>query len=549
MRFPLNWLIFGLLLAGSSLSLPALAQSELRTPNCDNPQAGGERKCCVRPTRCESRGFERPPLLTVDCNNARGNRAQACCENPSTELCEDVGFKQPAAVAPAAAAEPVPKPPSDAAGDSAIQVGRVPRLSKDQLESGAIADGMLGGTALADADIFACGGTRDPVFRENATTMNEVRTAATPSLLAFYMEQYDNLFDGQIARRASGGCRGAAVEQTYDHYLAQTFNYILETSATLKATNADVASTQAAPAAAPSRGGQSAQTAPLIVTTPAGEPYDCRHRTDRTLFDSECRSLQRSANSPYNSMAGAAGSYQRLAEICGDPSGARIREDALSRLVSAPLLEVNREELIQVIQRVYEANAKQWADERQNVQNFANYCAVWLPRRLRGYDLSVEAVVSFEQAAARSALGTSAVSPTPITPTAEPASDVGTPNEMVAIINDQLKPRLEDALGVSLTVKTSTVGRISTGGGTSVSIEYTVDGGYPDEADLLSGLTGTVESFEGTVQSVRGAGANRIVGFKDLKIGGVSMGGMLSGTAFYNSVTFQGGWGGQSRYR
>lgn len=41
---------------------PAIAQQELRTPNCDNPTEREEAACCVSPGACEQRGFKKPAL-------------------------------------------------------------------------------------------------------------------------------------------------------------------------------------------------------------------------------------------------------------------------------------------------------------------------------------------------------------------------------------------------------------------------------------------------------------------------------------------------------
>lgn len=111
MRFPLNWLIFGLLVGGASLSLPALAQSELRAPNCESPDGREEKACCDQPAYCAAYGFERPPLRAPNCDNVSVSGLEAqCCRTP--QLCESYGFQAPqAAESPASPGSPEPSGP------------------------------------------------------------------------------------------------------------------------------------------------------------------------------------------------------------------------------------------------------------------------------------------------------------------------------------------------------------------------------------------------------------------------------------------------------
>jgi hypothetical protein len=157
------------------------------------------------------------------------------------------------------------------------------------------------------------------------------------------------------------------------------------------------------------------------------------------------------------------------------------------------------------------------------------------------------------QSPSGSAPGGSATPPAPTKPAAKPTSESVTPTEMAATVNDQLKPVLEAALGVHLTLRSSNVRPVGASGQLQVNISYVVDGGFPAVRSYAPELTATVERFGGTVQSVMGAAANPINGmtviFKEMDIGGESMYGRLGGVPFNNSVSFQGMWGGKSRYQ
>lgn len=105
MRFSPHWLIFSLLVGGASLSLPALAQSELRAPNCESPDSREEQMCCGQPAYCAAYGFERPPLRAPNCGNASVSGLEAqCCRTP--QLCESYGFQAPQAAESSASPEP-----------------------------------------------------------------------------------------------------------------------------------------------------------------------------------------------------------------------------------------------------------------------------------------------------------------------------------------------------------------------------------------------------------------------------------------------------------
>ncbi len=99
------------------------------------------------------------------------------------------------------------------------------------------------------------------------------------------------------------------------------------------------------------------------------------------------------------------------------------------------------------------------------------------------------------------------------------------PAGMAAAISNQLRPALEDALGVDLLVESFF--ETSTGGTNSISLLYVIDGGLSDNSDVLPSLTNVVESLGGTVTFSMAAGGDANVAFDKLKIGDLSASGSV----------------------
>lgn len=100
MRISKNWLTLGLLVVGLCQSLTALAQSDLRTPNCKAPGSPQEKICCdFGGGNCKLYGFKTPPLRVPNCETAEKNSFESgCCGQPDS--CEPFGFERPPLRAP-----------------------------------------------------------------------------------------------------------------------------------------------------------------------------------------------------------------------------------------------------------------------------------------------------------------------------------------------------------------------------------------------------------------------------------------------------------------
>ncbi len=108
-----------------------------------------------------------------------------------------------------------------------------------------------------------------------------------------------------------------------------------------------------------------------------------------------------------------------------------------------------------------------------------------------------------------------------VMPTIVPVVPTGT----AATISDQLRPALEDALGVDLLVESFF--ETSAGGVNSVSLLYVIDGGVPDSAATVPGFTTVVEGLGGTVTFSMAAGSDANVTFDELKIADLSASGSV----------------------
>ena len=116
------------------------------------------------------------------------------------------------------------------------------------------------------------------------------------------------------------------------------------------------------------------------------------------------------------------------------------------------------------------------------------------------------------------------------------------PTGMAAIVNDQLRPALEDALGVNLIV--DSFFDTTAGGTNSVSLLCAIDGDVPEIGTMVSSFTGAVEDLGGTVIFSRAFGGNADVTFDRIKISGISANGsagFAEGRVFVTFVSRAGG--------
>jgi hypothetical protein len=111
-----------------------------------------------------------------------------------------------------------------------------------------------------------------------------------------------------------------------------------------------------------------------------------------------------------------------------------------------------------------------------------------------------------------------AVSATPIATTAVPPVVAVVPTGVAGAINNDVKPALEEALGVSLVVESFF--QTSAEGNNTVVISYVIDGSLPTLAGLQDGFSDTVNRLGGTASfSYAGEGTTSVI-FDGLKAGG-----------------------------
>ncbi len=319
-------------------------------------------------------------------------------------------------------------PTSPRAGGGA-QVASIPKLGKEDLHAKAIQDGAWLQAARADANIKACGGARDPVFRENAQTMIAVRFAKTPSVLDHYIQAYDQEYERVLEQRKAAGCNARAVEEVYTGYIRNQ-NWVVERSSTFQAADAksthspgasstkqtaDAQSTKKSPKPARGRSGgvmkidcenpknyseekwcivhgkaktkgtkEKAAASSQMITDSAGQVIDCLHTVDRNQ-SKECTRQGKSPRiSPLGGVVKNAARYQAWADACGDPSGVEVRQDATSRISSLP--PATREALVQKYEASYEFGK---TDAEQQMRAWPAACATKLPQMRGIYDVVV----------------------------------------------------------------------------------------------------------------------------------------------------------------
>ena len=88
----------------------------------------------------------------------------------------------------------------------------IKKMNKADLEKDALNTPMPWAHARNDAIITVCGGTREPLIRENIMTMIEVLAAGDKALLDKYTEHYHRNYDSAAAGMVKYNCRGASVE-------------------------------------------------------------------------------------------------------------------------------------------------------------------------------------------------------------------------------------------------------------------------------------------------------------------------------------------------
>ena len=123
-----------------------------------------------------------------------------------------------------------------------------------------------------------------------------------------------------------------------------------------------------------------------------------------------------------------------------------------------------------------------------------------------------------------------------------PAAVGVVPTGRAAIVNEQLRPALEDALGVNLIVESFF--DTTAGGANSVSLLYAIDGDVPEIGTMVSSFTGVVEDLGGTVIFSMASGGNASVTFDRLNISGISANGNAGfheGKVFVTFVSRVGG--------
>jgi hypothetical protein len=119
---------------------------------------------------------------------------------------------------------------------------------------------------------------------------------------------------------------------------------------------------------------------------------------------------------------------------------------------------------------------------------------------------------------------TSEASEPPPTQAANPASQVDpvVASATAGRISDELKPALEKALGVELTVV-----RAEEASGNSAEIRYRVNGAQPITDDLLAKISGVLEGLGANISNVNKLGIASQHAVEGLKVGGVTADGMV----------------------
>ena len=247
----------------------------------------------------------------------------------------------------------------------------VPVLDAGKLHWKAIRDGIWQSGAVTEAGYTLCVGGRDPQFRANAETLLAVRFEATPSVIPYHLEKYEEAYEREYERRKAGGCAmGTDVKKSITQSYVRNLDWIVQQSEKMKETEAYRAKQK-----------QSARPAPDIITDANGDELDCNN-----IVSSEQRIACQKAGKKYrNTTVSAAlratAMLEAYGKTCKDPSGDAAR--AKFESIASSFATANRKALVEQYEQSLKS-AGQMA--QQMVMGGPDACPVYLPQQYRAYD-------------------------------------------------------------------------------------------------------------------------------------------------------------------
>lgn len=293
-------------------------------------------------------------------------------KNSSLELTDkDVADCSNAATAAGAVAGgEIPAGATVAASTAGSPGGVVPVLDGNQLYWKAIRDGSWQSGAITEAGYTLCVGGRDPQFRANALTLLSVRFEHTPSVIAYYLDQYDETYERELERRKTGGCAmGTNIEQSVTQSYTRNLDWIIDQSAKAREVDEYRAAQQ-----------QPARPAPDLISDANGDDLDCNN-----IVTPEQRIICQKAGKTYRQTAVRAAlrttaMLEAYGKLCGDPSGAAAR--AKFESIAAGFATANRKALVEQYERDLQSVEPM---AQQVVMSGPQGCPAGLPRQYRAY--------------------------------------------------------------------------------------------------------------------------------------------------------------------
>ena len=280
----------------------------------------------------------------------------ADCRNPAIAAGAVAGAGNPAA--------------ATEAKSTAGSPGVVPVLDGKQLHWKGIRENSWQSGAVTEAGYTLCVGSRDPQFRANASTLISVRFEATPSVIPYYLDKYDEAYERELERRKMGGCAmGTNIEQSITQSYTRNLDWMVAESAKARELDAYREAQR-----------QTARPGPDLVVDANGDDLDCQN-----VVTSEQRGICQKAGKKYRrtgvgATLGAAATLEAYGNACDDPSGPAARASFES--IAASFATANRKALIEQYE---EALRLQGTVAEQVLMSGPQGCATGLPQRYRAY--------------------------------------------------------------------------------------------------------------------------------------------------------------------